>query len=69
LPVIRLAVNKNEIRPDVAGAAIVPFAGHCVIGTPARQQRVGGEQVDDQLTTPISSVSSFLLCRPDFSLL
>ena len=25
--VIRLAVNENEIRPDVAVAVIVPFAG------------------------------------------
>ena len=41
--VIRLAVDENEIRPDVAVAVIVPFAGQWVIEIPARQWRVGGE--------------------------
>jgi hypothetical protein len=45
--IIRLAVDQNEIRPDVAVAVIVPFAGQWVIELPARQRRVGGEQVDD----------------------
>jgi len=45
--VVRLAVVENEIRPDVAVAVVVPFAGQWVIEMPARQQRVGGEQVDD----------------------
>jgi hypothetical protein len=45
--VIRLAVDENEIRPDVAVAVIAPFAGQLVIEIPARQRRVGGEQVDD----------------------
>ncbi len=45
--VIRLALDENEIRPDVAVAVIVPFAGQCVIEIPARQRRVGVEQVDD----------------------
>jgi len=31
----------------VAVAVIVPFAGQWVIEMPARQQRVGGQQVDD----------------------
>ena len=61
--VIRLAVDQNEIGPDVAVAVIVPFAGQWVIEIPARQRRVGGEQV----TTSISRASSFLVCRPDFS--
>ena len=45
--VIRLAVDENEIRPDVAVAVVVPFAGQWVIEMPARQQRVGSGQVDD----------------------
>jgi hypothetical protein len=45
--VIRLAVDQNEIRPDVAVAVIVPFAGKWVIEIPARQRCVVGEQVDD----------------------
>ena len=44
--VIRLAVDENEIRPDVAVAVIAPFAGQWVIEIPARQRRVGGEQVN-----------------------
>jgi hypothetical protein len=44
--VIRLAVDENEIRPDVAVAVIAPFAGQWVIEIPVRQRRVGGEQVD-----------------------
>jgi len=60
---IRLAVDENEIRPDVAVAVIVPFDGKWVIEIPARQQRVGGEQIDDS----ISSASSFLACPLDFS--
>jgi hypothetical protein len=55
---IRLAVDENEIRPDVAVAVIVPFAGQWVIEIPVRQRGVGGEQVDE---------SNFLLYRPDFS--
>jgi hypothetical protein len=39
--VIRLAVNENEIRLDVAVAVIVPFAGKRVIDIPARQRRAG----------------------------
>jgi len=45
--VIRLAVDQNEIRPDVAVAVIVPFAGQWVIEIPAWQWRVVGEQVHD----------------------
>jgi hypothetical protein len=45
--VIRLAVDENEVRPDVAVAIIAPFAGQRVIEIPARQRRVGGEQVND----------------------
>ena len=45
--IIRLAVDENEIRFDMAVAMIAPFAGKCVIEVPARQRRVGGEQVDD----------------------
>jgi len=45
--VIRLAVDQNEIRPDVAVAVIVPFAGQWVIEIAARQRRVAGEQVHD----------------------
>jgi hypothetical protein len=44
--VIRLAVDENEIRPEVAVAVIVPFAGQWVIEVSSRQRRVGGEQVD-----------------------
>ena len=32
--VIRLAVDRNEIRPDVAVAVVVPFAGQWVIEIP-----------------------------------
>jgi hypothetical protein len=45
--VIGLAVEENEIRPDVAVSVIVPFAGQSVIEIPARQRRVHGEQVND----------------------
>jgi len=45
--VIRLAVDENLIRPDVAVAVIVPFARQGVIEIPVRQRCVGGEQVDD----------------------
>jgi hypothetical protein len=61
--VIRLAVDQNEIRPDVAVAVIVPFAGQWVIEIPARQRRV----VASKFTTSISSASSSLPWRPDFS--
>jgi len=36
--VVRLAVDENEIRPDVAVAVIVPFAGQRVIEIPARRR-------------------------------
>jgi len=45
--VIRLAVDENEIRSDVAVAVIAPFAGQWVIEIATRQRRVGGEQVDN----------------------
>jgi len=45
--VIRLAVDENEIRPDVAAPVIVPFRRTVGDRNAARQQRVGGEQVDD----------------------
>ncbi len=45
--VIRLSVDENEIWPHVAVAVIVPFARQWVIEIPARQRRIGGEQVDD----------------------
>src|SRR5260370_1244849 len=44
--VIRLAVDENEIRSEMAVTVIGPFAGQWVIEIPARQRRVGGEQVD-----------------------
>ena len=34
--VIRLAVDEDEIRSDVAVTVIVPFAGQWVVETPAR---------------------------------
>jgi len=61
--VIRLAVDENKIRSDVAVAVIAPFAGQWVIEIVARQRRVGGSR----LTASISKASSFLLCLPDFS--
>jgi hypothetical protein len=45
--VVRLAVNENEIGPDVAIAMIVPLAGQRMIDIAARQWRVGGKKVDD----------------------
>jgi hypothetical protein len=46
---IRLAVEENEIRPDVTITVILPFAGQWVIEIPGRQRSVGGEQIDDLL--------------------
>lgn len=61
--VIRLAVDENEIRSDVAVAMIAPFAGQQVIEIPAWQRRVAASR----LTASISKASSFLPWRPDFS--
>jgi len=63
--VIRLTVDENEVRPDVAVAVIVPFAGQWVIEIPVRQRCVGGEQVDDlhQLGVQLLAVpAGFLPC-------
>ncbi len=61
--VIRLAVDQNEIRPEVAVAVIVPFAGQGVIEIPVGS----GASAASKFTTSISSASSLLLFRPDFS--
>jgi len=61
--IIRLAVDEKEIRPDVAVAVVAPFAGQWVIEIPARQRRVGGEQVDDLHQQGVQ----LLAWRPDFS--
>jgi len=44
---VRLAVDKNEIRPDVAVTVIVPFAGQRVIEIPPRERHVGREELND----------------------
>src|SRR5207237_9109802 len=41
--VVRLSVDENEVRPDVAVAVILPLATKPVIEIPARQWRIGRE--------------------------
>src|SRR5438132_7850744 len=42
---VRLSVDENQVRPDVAVAVILPFAGKRVIEIPTRQGPVGREHV------------------------
>lgn len=45
---IRLAVDENEVRPDVAVAVIGPFTGQRVVEVTPGQRFVGNEQVHDR---------------------
>ena len=60
---VRLAVNEDEVGPDVAIAVIAPLATELVIEIPPGQRLVLRQHV----TVSSNSASRRLLCRPDFS--
>jgi hypothetical protein len=62
-PGIRLAVNQDEVGPDMAITMIVPLAAEGMVKIAVRQRLVLGQL----LTTSSSEASRRLLCRPDFS--
>jgi hypothetical protein len=43
--IIRLAIDQDEIRLDMAIAVIASLTGELVIETPAGKRSIGGEQV------------------------
>jgi hypothetical protein len=61
--IVRLAVDQNEVWPDVAVAVIAPLAAERMIEIAPRN----GSSFASTLTAAISSASSRLLCGPNFS--
>jgi hypothetical protein len=57
------AIDKNQVWPHMAVAMIPPFPHQRMIDVAWRQGDVGGEAS----TTSLTSASSFLPKRPDFS--
>jgi hypothetical protein len=43
---VRLAVNQNEIGPDVAVAVIAPFSRQGVIEETSRRNSIVGKEID-----------------------
>src|SRR5436309_3075188 len=61
--VVGFAIDENEIRPDVAVAAVPPGATQRMIAKAGRQRRVGRQEVGgvgQQRVQPVAVWASFL---------
>ena len=60
---IRLAVDQDQVGPDVTGAVIAPLAAERQIEITSGSR----SSFDSMFTALSSSASRYLLCRPAFS--